>query len=959
MKKVSIENEREVSQNDNGSETKILHINSKNLYDKLQQERKNNNIFKNFSLCFEKIFIVRTMLLIVSFTFFYYLILLIQKGSKIYKNQNTIYLQKDLSEFELNEFKSPQLINEKNIRIIKELNISLKIEHSKYIHLKIKDKKNKRWEVPQEILNDEYFKTIYDNFNSNKFKIDSFISEKDFTFNLFYETLNQDGKINKNIFFSFDISKNFLFSDNFINFESHLTSDDIFGFGERIHSFKLNEGLYTIWPIDQTNIYDDGKGGKNLYGHQPIALHKTIFKDIWLGFVFLNSNAQDVQIYKKGNETILSHKTIGGIIDYYIIVDNSPENVLRDIHYLIGKPILPPYWALGNHQCRWGLKNYSQFKEVYETYKIKGIPIDTMWIDIDSMDQYQIFTLNKDKFKKLPKYVDNVLHKDNRYFVPIIDIGISYNETNLNKYAKIGDEYDLFIKSGYTKKNLKARVWPGKTVFPDFFNPDIDLIWDKGLSDYYNIIKYDGIWLDMNEISNLKRKGNCPGEILEKKEEYKCNLVEDMSFSYFPGYTNNKNSLTIGSINMNGITFGKNIIYNNKPLISVYQSRLTYNYLKKNNKRPFILTRSNSFGSGKYSFHWLGDNFSHNKYIEYSIAGIFNYNIFGIPFTGADICGFNDNANGKLCARWYNIGAFYPFSRNHNSRKYEDQYPWSFGEDIENIIKKDINYRYSLLRYFYSQLFLISLNEKGSFFKPVMFEFPEDKYSYEDIESKIMIGEAILICAFFDNEENDKDFILPNSNFNLYPSGETIIDYSSEDNIDLRKKTLSGKLSELHIFLRGGCIIPMQNTFKETIINTYNLKNQKLNLIINPDNEGNSKGVIFFDNDGNDIIENNRYFRVDLEFKNKILNIKTNITDSNSYKYRDNILNRIEIWRISELFKNINIEKGKFNLLIKSINNDIEEYTKGIVVESQNKIIFKLNDISLFNLKQIILNKIT
>ena len=590
---------------------------------------------------------------------------------------------------------------------------------------------------------------------------------------------------------------------------------------------------------------------------------------------------------------------------------------------------------------------------------MKGIPIDAMWIDIDSMDYYQIFTLNNFKFKELPEYVDNILHKDYGYFIPIIDIGISYNETNLNKYAKIGDEYELFIKSGYTKKNLMGKVWPGKTVFPDFFNPDVDLIWDKGLTDYYNIIKYDGIWLDMNEISNLKRKGNCPGEILEEKDEYKCNIVEDMGFSYLPGYKNNKKLLTTGSINMNGKTFDKNTIYNNKPLISVYQSKQTYNYLIKNNKRPFILTRSNSFGSGKYSFHWLGDNYSQNKYIEYSISGIFNYNIFGIPFTGADICGFNDNANGKLCARWYNIGAFYPFSRNHNSRFNTDQYPWSFGEDIENIIKKDINYRYSLLRYFYSQLFLISLNEKGSFFKPVLFEFPDDKYSYENIESKIMIGEAILICAFFDNTERDKEFILPNSNFNLYPSGESILDYSSEDYINLRKKTLSGKLSELHIFLRGGYIIPMQDTFKEIILNTYNLKNQKLNLIINPDNEGNSKGVIFFDNDGKDVIENNSYFRVDLDFKNKILNIKTNITDSNYYKYKDNILNRIEIWRISELFKNINIEKEKFNLLIKTINNDIEQYTKGIVAKSQNKIIFELNGISLFDLKQIILNKIT
>jgi alpha-glucosidase (family GH31 glycosyl hydrolase) len=310
-----------------------------------------------------------------------------------------------------------------------------------------------------------------------------------------------------------------------------------------------------------------------------------------------------------------------------------------------------------------------------------------------------------------------------------------------------------------------AKVWPGMTVFPDFFNPEIYKLWDVGLEDYYKIIKYDGIWLDMNEPSNLNNNTKIPGEIFENEEDglkYEKDAIKQiLKLSYLPGYRNNNaNCLTTGTISMNAITYNNNTLYNNKPLISVYQVRQTYNYLKKTNKRPFILTRANSFGSGKYSFHWLGDNFSKNKYIKYSIAGIFNYNIFGIPFTGADICGFNEEANGKLCARWYNIGAFYPFSRNHNSKKYDDKYPWTFGKKIEKIIKKDIAYRYSLLRYFYSQLFLVSLNERGSFFKPVMFEYPNDIYSYEDIESKVMIGDAFLICAFFYNKEDDKEILI-------------------------------------------------------------------------------------------------------------------------------------------------------------------------------------------------------
>ena len=265
-------------------------------------------------------------------------------------------------------------------------------------------------------------------------------------------------------------------------------------------------------------------------------------------------------IYKKNNETILSHKTIGGIIDYYIIVDNSPENILKNINFLIGVPTLPPYWSLGNHQSRWGYKNFSEFKDVYENYKLKKIPIDVMWLDIESMDKYEIFTLNENRFKSLPEYINNRIHKDYGYFVPIIDIGIIYNESNLNKYIQIGDENNLFIKSGYTKKNLMSKIWPGKTVYPDFFNPEIYKLWNKGLDDYYNIIKYDGIWLDRNEPSNFKAK-KCPGELFDNKEdENKCNMINDFKISYLPGYIDNLDTLTNRTINMNGITYNNNIL---------------------------------------------------------------------------------------------------------------------------------------------------------------------------------------------------------------------------------------------------------------------------------------------------------------------------------------------------------------------------------------------------------------
>ena len=924
------------------------------------KRRDENEYYSNsYYSCSFKLFLVRLMLFAMFFCFCFFVYKLIQK--------------KNILEINVNQ--SHRLLNKENIYHINNLKISLNIEHSKYVHLKIEDKDNKRWEIPKEILNHEYFDSLSNKENNNDnydkdenkilFKMDihglnDFATNKNFNFDLYFESPEDN---QKKIFYSFKTDKNFLFSDNLISFQSYLTTDDIYGFGERIHNFKLEEGVYTIWPIDRRNLVDDGKGSKNLYGHQPIGLHKTKYKNIWLGFVFLNSNAQDVQIHRNTLEqkTILSHKTIGGIIDYYIIVDNSPENVIKDIHYLIGKPILPPYWALGVHQCRWGFKNTFDFENVYNNYIERKIPIDSMWIDIDAMENYKIFTLNKQHFKNLPKVVDNI-HKNQAKFIPIIDIAFSSYDDDMTIYNKIGDDNNLFIKSGYTNKNLFGKVWPKKAVFPDFFNPNIKKIWDYGLDNYLKIIDYDGIWLDMNEPALT---GGAAGEIFENeddREKYRKEIEKNIQLSYIPGYIDNTNVLIAGSLSLNAITYNNERLYNNKPLLSVYQCKQTYNYLTRKlpHKRPFILTRANSLGTGNYAFHWLGDNFSKNDYIKYSISGIFNYNIFGIPLTGADICGFNNNADGKLCARWYNVGAFYPFSRNHNSRSAKDQYPWTFGQNIENIIKKDIMVRYSLIRYFYSQLFLVSLNEKGAFFKPVMFEYPLDKNSYDDIESKIMLGEALLLCAFFENHEKNKTFIFPNSNFNMYPSGYTVLNYTNNSNYSNKlRKSLSGKLNELHLFMRGGYIIPMQDTFDNYVMNTYYLRQQKINLIINPDHEGYSKGTIFFDNDEIDTIELEKYIRVNLEFKNKILSVEVINKKKMDYIFKDNIINRIEIWRVNEIME-FNSKKDNEIVLKYDLTSKKEKQIKGKIDLINNKLIIDFNenniDINLFTLEKVYLN---
>ena len=80
-----------------------------------------------------------------------------------------------------------------------------------------------------------------------------------------------------------------------------------------------------------------------------------------------------------------------------------------------------------------------------------------------------------------------------------------------------------------------------------------------------------------------------------------------------------------------------------------------------------IIARSSYSGAGKFASRWLGDNFSQLNFLGYSVTGVQLSNVVGIPLVGADICGFIGPVSQELCTKWHFVGAFYPFSRNHNA----------------------------------------------------------------------------------------------------------------------------------------------------------------------------------------------------------------------------------------------------------------------------------------------------
>jgi len=102
-------------------------------------------------------------------------------------------------------------------------------------------------------------------------------------------------------------------------------------------------------------------------------------------------------------------------------------------------------------------------------------------------------------------------------------------------------------------------------------------------------------------------------------------------------------------------------------LFGTLQVEASDHWFRENKMRTFIIERSSFSGMGKYASKWLGDNFSNEEFMGLSVTGVMQMTLFGIPVSGSDICGFIGNTNPELCARWHIVGAFYPFSRNHNA----------------------------------------------------------------------------------------------------------------------------------------------------------------------------------------------------------------------------------------------------------------------------------------------------
>lgn len=557
----------------------------------------------------------------------------------------------------------------------------------------------------------------------------------------------------------------------------------LYGGGEVTGPLLRNGQHIKLWNTD-TGAYSVEQG-KRLYQSHPWVM--GVRKD-GSAFGIIFDTSWKSELYTNSTEIVLN--TEGALFRVFIIDRESPQAVLKGLSELTGTIKMPPKWALGYHQCRFSYDSETRVRQIADTFRIKKIPCDVVWMDIDYMEGYRVFTFNKDRFSN-PKALNDYLHQKGFKSVYMIDPGVKV-DPSYSVYQS-GSAKNIWVRKA-NGDEYHGKVWPGDCTFPDFTQPEARKWW-SGLYKDFLAKGIDGVWNDMNEPA------------INDSE-----LPENQRLGTMPYDTPHKGGGTLPA--------GPHLLYHNAFGRLMVQASSEGIMAANPDKRPFLLTRANLLGGQRYAATWTGDNYAGWDHLKLSIPMSITLGLSGQPFNGPDIGGFLGNTEPDLWGNWLGFGVFFPFVRGHACAGTNNKEPWAYGEAMENTSRIALERRYRLIPYIYT-LFHESSQSGLPVMNPVFFADPKDLKLRNEQEA-FLLGENLLVIPAFSKNPT-------------LPSG--IWEELSLVNGDLSDK-YQAKLK-----IKGGSIIPAGKIIQSTTENSF----APLTLLVCLDNQGKAEGQLYTD----------------------------------------------------------------------------------------------------------------
>lgn len=564
-----------------------------------------------------------------------------------------------------------------------------------------------------------------------------------------------------------------------------------FGFGEKSTPLDKRGRSYVMWNQDPAGF---DASSEPLYQSVPffIGLRAGRAYGIFLDNTFRSSfdmGAEFPDAYSFGAE--------GGELNYYFFAGPTPKDVVSRFTELVGRSPLPPRWSLGYIQSRYSYYPESTVRFIAENFRHREIPCDAIFLDIDYMDGFRVFTFDKSRFPD-PKRLFTDLRAQGFHTIAIVD-----------PYVKVDPNFSIYkegVANGYFLKKADGtefigRGWPGASAFPDFASKKVRDWWaslykeqlEEGIS---------GILTDMNEPTVLPDQDG-PGKTL------------DLSI-------------------IHSTDFGPRTHAEIHNVYGMLETMATRNGMLRvhPNERPLIITRATYAGGQRYAAEWSGDNWGTWDHLRLSMPMLMGMGLSGLQFSGADIGGIWPIPSPELYSRWLQMGVLTPFTWTHSGGPGNLE-PWAFGNRLETINRDSIDLRYHLLPYIYTAFWEAS--ETGvPIMRPLLLEYPDD-WTAVNTNDEYLFGDDLLVAPVTKDADIDRRVYLPKGTWYDY--------WTDRRYVGPAKIDVDAPEERMPVFVRGGAIIPSQQPMQYT----DQLPIDPLTLDVYPDGTSTRQ---YYDDDG-------------------------------------------------------------------------------------------------------------
>lgn len=517
----------------------------------------------------------------------------------------------------------------------------------------------------------------------------------------------------------------------------------------------------------------------------------AVFMDLASSFIWSKDNLDD------RNRRSFYVGAPDGHADVYLIVGPSLPELTRKLQQLVGTTPLPPLWALGHHQCRWGYGGPKDLQLLDREFTRHKIPTDGLWLDIDYMDRYKVFTFAPSLWGNEADIRKSLaaLAKKGRRVIPILDPGVKVEPGYI--VCDDGLKKGVFCLTPAGTPYV-GFVWPGQTYMPDYSLPKTRSWW-AGYVKKFAALGNAGAWLDMNDPS-------------------------------------------VGAVELDDMLFDQgrqpHESYHNQYALGMAKASREGFLAARPGERPFLLARSAYISSSRYTAVWTGDNFANWHHLRGSIPLSLGLALSGHPFNGPDVCGFGGDATPELAIAWYKSGFLFPFMRNHSALRSRLQEPWALGDLALGVIGHYIRLRYKLLPYLY-QCFIAQEQSGEAILRPLFYDYADTPaLPLAKISDQFMVGRDILQAPVLEEAKTTRTAALPGAH----------AWFSAQDGRWLdggQALEVTAGPAETPLFIREGALIPMQVGERTTQKN--NLGKIELHCFVRRDSQVSSVTTYAFD----------------------------------------------------------------------------------------------------------------